>query len=114
MPSPTASASRVLVDPALSSPREQLLHHEGIAALLKDAWFRRDQEVEILWPEVDFAGYDVVVSCDDIHPPGAAEVVERPGQGGEPEVERVARSGTVPGLLIGKVSRARVFGGLPR
>jgi len=63
---PDPTRRRILVDPALSCHREQLLQHELVAALLKDAWFRRDQEVEILWPEVDFAGYDLVLSCNGV------------------------------------------------
>ena len=66
MPPAPLPAHRILHDPAWSGHREQLLQHEFVGALLKDAWFRRDQPVEILWPEVDFAGYDVVVTCNRV------------------------------------------------
>lgn len=43
-----------------SSAREALLEHVFVAEVLQEAWFGREQTVEVLRSEVDAAGYDVV------------------------------------------------------
>lgn len=49
-----------------SSSREALIEHVFIAEVLQEAWFAREQLVEVLRSEVDAAGYDVVFECGPI------------------------------------------------
>ncbi len=37
-----------------------------MAELLKDAWLRRDEPIEVLRPEVDSSGYDLVLECNNV------------------------------------------------
>ena len=46
-----------------SSSREALIEHVFIAEVLQEAWFGREQVIEVLRSEVDAAGYDVVFEC---------------------------------------------------
>jgi len=43
-----------------SSSREALIEHVFIAEILQEAWFGREEVIEVLRSEVDAAGYDVV------------------------------------------------------
>ena len=49
-----------------SSFREKMLEHIFIAELLQEAWLVRGQTTEVLRPEVDNAGYDLVLECGRI------------------------------------------------
>ena len=49
-----------------SSFREKLLEHVFLSELLQVAWLRRGRKtVEVLKPEVDNAGYDLVLECQN-------------------------------------------------
>ena len=48
------------LDSERSSFRESMLEHVFIAELQQEAWFRYQTAIEILRPEVDDAGYDLV------------------------------------------------------
>jgi hypothetical protein len=45
---------------------EQLTEHVFISELLQEAWFRFGKRVEVLRPEIDAAGFDLVLECDGI------------------------------------------------
>ena len=47
-----------------SSFRESLLEHVFVAELEQEAWLRRQTTIEILRPEVDDSGYDLVAECE--------------------------------------------------
>ncbi|MDQ6948835.1 MAG: hypothetical protein M3256_21895 [Actinomycetota bacterium] len=49
-----------------SSSREALIEHVFVAEVLQEAWFAREQLLEVLRSEVDAAGYDVVFECGAI------------------------------------------------
>ncbi len=49
-----------------SSSREALIEHVFIAEVLQEAWFGREQVIEVLRSEVDAAGYDVVFECGPV------------------------------------------------
>lgn len=49
-----------------SSSREALIEHVFVAEVLQEAWFAREQRVDVLRSEVDAAGYDVVFECGAI------------------------------------------------
>jgi hypothetical protein len=49
-----------------SSSREALIEHVFVAEVLQEAWFAREQLVEVLRSEVDAAGYDIVFECGSI------------------------------------------------
>lgn len=49
-----------------SSSREALIEHVFVAELLQEAWFAREQLVDVLRSEVDAAGYDIVFECGTI------------------------------------------------
>ena len=46
-----------------SSYREKLIEHLFIGELLKTSWQKHDCGLEVAKPEVDNAGYDVIVEC---------------------------------------------------
>ncbi len=46
-----------------SSFREKMLEHTFLAELLQEGWLARDQTIDVLKPEVDNAGYDLVLEC---------------------------------------------------
>lgn len=46
-----------------SSLRESLVQHAFLGELLRELWHRGVADAEVLVPEVDAAGYDVVVEC---------------------------------------------------
>jgi len=46
-----------------SSYREALLEHLFIGELLRRAWLKGPLPIEVMKPQVDNAGYDLVVSC---------------------------------------------------
>lgn len=46
-----------------SSSREALIEHVFVAEVLQEAWFAREQLVDVLRSEVDAAGYDLVFEC---------------------------------------------------
>ena len=46
-----------------SSFRENMLEHIFIGEILQEAWLVRGQTIEVLKPEVDNAGYDLVLEC---------------------------------------------------
>ncbi len=48
-----------------SSLRESILEHAFLGALGRELWARGHYSVEVLRPDVDRAGYDVVVTVDD-------------------------------------------------
>jgi uncharacterized protein (DUF4415 family) len=43
--------------------RESILNHVFVGQLLRSLWVRNLTEVEVLRPEVDAAGYDLVIEC---------------------------------------------------
>jgi len=49
-----------------SRDRENLIEHVFISEVLQEAWFVREQRVEILRSEVDAYGYDLVIECNGI------------------------------------------------
>jgi hypothetical protein len=49
-----------------SRVRENMVEHVFIAELLQEAWFVREQRIEVLRAEVDAFGYDLVLECNDI------------------------------------------------
>lgn len=49
-----------------SSSREALIEHVFVAEVLQEAWFTREQCIDVLRSEVDAAGYDVVFECGGI------------------------------------------------
>lgn len=49
-----------------SSYRERLLEHVFIGDLLRRLWVLGYRDAEVLKPEVDQSGYDVVLECGDI------------------------------------------------
>ncbi len=49
-----------------SSSRDALIEHVFVAEVLQEAWFAREQLVDVLRSEVDAAGYDVVFECGTI------------------------------------------------
>jgi hypothetical protein len=49
-----------------SSSREALIEHVFVAEILQEAWFAREQLVDVLRSEVDAAGYDIVFECGSI------------------------------------------------
>lgn len=49
-----------------SSSREALIEHVFVAEVLQEAWFAREQRVDVLRSEVDAAGYHVVFECGTI------------------------------------------------
>jgi len=50
----------------LSSYREMLLEHLFIGDILKTAW-KNDRHVEVLKPQTDDAGYDIVLGCEGVY-----------------------------------------------
>jgi hypothetical protein len=46
-----------------SSLRESIIEHLFIGEMLKELWNKRATQVEILKPQVDDAGYDIVIDC---------------------------------------------------
>ncbi|MFL6262550.1 MAG: hypothetical protein ACJ76Y_22865 [Thermoanaerobaculia bacterium] len=46
-----------------SSHREAILEHVFIGELLRSLWVREVDDVEVLRPEVDSAGYDLAIEC---------------------------------------------------
>lgn len=49
-----------------SSFREKLIEHLFIGELLKYKWINQDYSLEVLKPEVDNAGYDLVLECNSV------------------------------------------------
>ena len=49
-----------------ASYREKLLEHLFVGDLLRHLWKLKITDVEILSPEVDNSGYDVVLECNDV------------------------------------------------
>ena len=49
-----------------SSSREALIAHVFVAEVLQEAWFAREQLVDVPRSEVDAAGYDIVFECGNI------------------------------------------------
>ena len=47
-----------------SSLRESIIEHFFIGELLKALWNKRTTQVEVLKPQVDDAGYDIVIDCN--------------------------------------------------
>jgi len=56
-----------------SSSREALIEHIFVAEVLQEAWFAREQLVEVLRSEVDAAGYDIVFECGSMVRHGPVE-----------------------------------------
>lgn len=48
-------------DSLYSRDREKMLEHLFLSRLLREAWSRRRETIEVLHPEVDSSGYDVVL-----------------------------------------------------
>lgn len=46
-----------------SSYREAILEHVFVGELLRSLWIREVDDVEVLRPEVDYAGYDLAIEC---------------------------------------------------
>ncbi|MFH1141070.1 MAG: hypothetical protein V1724_05260, partial [Chloroflexota bacterium] len=51
-------------DCRFSTMREQMLEHLFVAELMQEAWYGRNQPLEVLRPERDTAGYDLVIECN--------------------------------------------------
>jgi hypothetical protein len=49
-----------------SSLREKIIEHLFLGELLRCLWRRGLHDVEVLWPEVDRAGYDLVIEANSI------------------------------------------------
>ena len=49
-----------------SSTREKILEHLFVGELLRSLWLKGISDVEVLRPEVDAGGYDLVVECAGI------------------------------------------------
>lgn len=49
-----------------SSLREKLIEHVFIGELLRCLWIKGIRQVEVLRPEVDRGGYDVVLECNGV------------------------------------------------
>lgn len=60
------NAPDILTDPKLATYRAHLLEYELLSDLLKDAWFRRGQPIEILRAELDLSGFDVALECSGV------------------------------------------------
>jgi hypothetical protein len=45
---------------------EQLIEHVFISELLQEAWFRLGKTVDELRPEIDSAGYDLLLECNGV------------------------------------------------
>jgi len=45
---------------------EQLIEHVFISELLQEAWFRFGMIVDVLRPEIDSSGYDLLLDCNDV------------------------------------------------
>lgn len=56
----------ILRKPALSSYREQLVEYAFLSEVLQDGWLRRQQPVNVLRADVDAAGYDLVLECQQV------------------------------------------------
>ena len=61
---PAGNDSPLAVHSEHSSYREKLLEHLFIGEVLKELWRRNVTDAEILRPEVDCGGYDLVISCN--------------------------------------------------
>jgi hypothetical protein len=46
-----------------SSHRESIIEHLFIGEVLKELWNKQATQVEVLKPQVDDAGYDIVIEC---------------------------------------------------
>ncbi len=46
--------------------REKMLEYVFLAELLQDAWLVRGRTVEVLRPDVDDSGYDLVLACGGV------------------------------------------------
>ena len=53
-------------DSLFSSYRERVLEHLFVGEVLRELWLRGEHQVEVLRPEVDGAGYDVVLECQSV------------------------------------------------
>jgi hypothetical protein len=53
-------------DSAYSSLREKVIEHIFIGELLRWLWEKGVYDIEILRPEVDNGGYDLLLECDDV------------------------------------------------
>jgi hypothetical protein len=53
-------------DSVYSRDRERMLEHLFLARLLREAWSRRRTTLEVLRPEVDVSGYDLVLEHNGI------------------------------------------------
>ena len=58
--------SNNISDSLESSFRESLLEHVFLSELLQESWLRRERVVDILRPDVDRAGYDLVLECGGV------------------------------------------------
>jgi hypothetical protein len=50
----------------LSTVRENLIEHVFVSEILQEAWFVREQRMEVLRAQVDAFGYDLVLECNGI------------------------------------------------
>ena len=64
-PEPTVSLN-VQSDSLHSSFREKLLEHVFVAELLQEVWLGKGQTMEVLRPEVDFSGYDLLLDSEGV------------------------------------------------
>lgn len=60
---PTRSLADLIPDPTLSLYREHLFAQLFVADLLKAAWVGGYPPLEVAHPEVDFQGYDLILTC---------------------------------------------------
>ncbi len=60
---PTRSLADLIRDPTLSLYREHLFAQLFVADLLKAAWVAGYPPLDVAHPEVDFQGYDLILTC---------------------------------------------------
>lgn len=53
-------------DSGRSQYREKMIEHVFVAEMWKEAWFRRDQVLEVLRSEVDASGFDLLLECNGV------------------------------------------------
>lgn len=66
---PPETAKVAALDPALhreSSLREKIIEHVFMADLLRALWRTGKLDIEVLRPEVDRGGYDIVLHCNGV------------------------------------------------
>lgn len=60
----TSESAKLGKDSAHSSLRESIIEHLFVGEVLKALWLEDITQVEVLKPQVDDAGYDIVIECN--------------------------------------------------